>query len=512
MLKFIKKVFLSLLVLILSGSWLAVAQTTTPSYLKAVITADEAVEIQKSAIFDASQSFLPDPDKTIQYLWDFGDGNKNEGLEVLHAYKTPGRYNISLSIREGENTSEANVEVFAYTKLIVLITDQTEAEDRIAGMKDFAESKGVYINVIESFGSSTEFISEEVLTQKMSEQSETLNKANQIVIWTKENAGINAISRYLKNNVKLKNNFAQKTIVLLEESIAGNVNRVQRQYDLIHPRNIILANEAAIYPLIENPDEQGFIDTLEKGGYEYHLINEKSGQIKPWKFMSYFVDILVETGVPDNTIALLLLLPVIATVVAFTKQVIGITTFGIYTPSIITLSFLIIGMYAGILTLLVVILIGFLARVLLKKVRMLFIPKMAIVITLVSLILFILLIISLYLGFFDAQFLSIAIFPMLILSTLVEKFISVKTDKGLSSASVLMFSTIAVSIIAYFIAGGEIDLGFTVIRFEFLKNLMLGYPEIIILFIFINILLGKWSGLRVLERIRFREVLRHIEE
>ena len=83
--------------------------------------------------------------------------------------------------------------------------------------------------------------------------------------------------------------------------------------------------------------------------------------------MSYFVNFLVNSGVPDNTIALLLLLPVIAAVVVIMKQIVGVTTFGVYTPSIITLSFLVIGIYAGLLTLLAAILIGALSRPLLKK-------------------------------------------------------------------------------------------------------------------------------------------------
>ena len=74
---------------------------------------------------------------------------------------------------------------------------------------------------------------------------------------------------------------------------------------------------------------------------------------------------------------------------------------------------------------------------------------MAIVITVVALVLFGILILSTYLDLFDAEFLSIAIFPMLILSTLVEKFISVKTEKGLSSATILMAETVVVAIIAY---------------------------------------------------------------
>src|SRR3989338_4140864 len=143
---------------------------------------------------------------------------------------------------------------------------------------------------------------------------------------------------------------------------------------------------------------------------------------------------------------------------------------------------------------------------------MLFVPKMAIVITLVSLTLLLVIIASIYLGLFDAQFISIAIFPMLILSTLVEKFVTAKSEKSYASATVLMAETVIVAIVAYFIAGGEIDLGFLSFKFDFIKRMMLTYPEIVFGLIIANILLGKWSGMRVLERIRFREVLRHIEE
>lgn len=484
-----------------------------PIYLEAAITIDEAIEIQKSTIFDASQSFIPNPEKEVSYSWDFGDGNKNEGIEVLHAYKNPGNYTIKLTINDGTDTSTLEKKVFAYRKLIVLITDKKEAQARIEIFKNFAEEKGVFIKVIESFGSSTEFISEEVLTKKMNEEAESLQKATQIAIWTKENAGLNSLSRYLQGNQnKISTNFSQKTITLITDNINSNIGRIQRQYDLIKPKSILVTKEAGIDRMIESQSDKEFIDILEKGGYEYAVINSKTGKVRPWNFMSYFVNMLIENGIPDNTIALLLLLPVIATVVAFMKQFVGITTFGIYTPSIITLSFLVIGVYAGLLTLTAAILVGAVSRPLLKKVRMLFIPKMAIVITLVSLTLLLILIASIFLNLFDAQFLSIAIFPMLILSTLVEKFVSVKSNKGLSSAAALMISTVIVAIIAYFIAGGEINIGIATIKFNFVKEVIMNYPELVFLLIVINVILGKWSGLRVLERIRFREILRHIEE
>lgn len=483
------------------------------NYIQAVISTEEAVEMEKSTIFDASQSFISNPDATLNYRWEFGDGNSNEGIEVLHSYKKPGKYSVKLTISDKDQQSETTMDVFVYRKAILLITDQTEAEERIADIKIYAEKKGVYIRIIESFGSATEFISEEILAKKLTETTGPTQKAQQILIWTKENAGLNALSRYIQNNLK-KNpiNLTQKLVIILENDIKGASSRIQRQFDIINAKKIIVAKEAILYPLIENIDESIFIETLEKGGYEYQIVDQKTGTPRPWNFMSYFVNVLINQGIPDNTIALLLLLPVIATVVVFMKQVIGITTFGIYTPSIITLSFLIVGLQTGLLVLSTAIIIGIITLPLLGKVRMLFIPKMSIVITIVSLVLFLLLILSNQWGLFNSEFLSLAIFPMLILSTLVEKFISVKTEKGFSTATTLMVETVFVAIIAYFIAGGEINLGFTKFKFEFIRNTMITYPEIIFLFLGINIFFGKWTGLRLLEHIRFREVLRHIEE
>lgn len=487
------------------------AENTT--YLKSVINTPNAVEIKKSTIFDASQSFVPESDKNVRYEWDFGDGNRNEGIEVLHTYKNPGYYTVTLTLNDGSSSSQTTMEVFAYRKLIILITDQSENQDSIGIIKDYAEKKGVYLKTVESYGSSTEFISEEILTKKLTETAEDLQKAKQIVVWTQENSGLNAISRFIQNNAgKIVSDFRQKVVVVLENSISSSLSRIERQFELINPKIIIVAKEGAIDALIESSTEDEFIEALKERGNAYEIVDAKSGKLRPWNFMSYFVNVLINKGIPDNTIALLLLLPVIATVVAFMRQVIGVTTFGIYTPTIITLSFLIIGIHAGLLTLLAAIGIGVLAKPLLKRGRMLFIPKMAIMLTVVAFTLLLILISGIYLGLFNAQFLSIAIFPMLILSTLVEKFISAKTESDFSSATVIMGETLLVSVIAYFIAGGEIDLGIVSFKFEFVKGMMLTYPEIIFLLLIIDIFLGRWSGLRVLERIRFREILRHIEE
>ncbi|MFA4890813.1 MAG: 7TM domain-containing protein [Candidatus Gracilibacteria bacterium] len=483
------------------------------SFLEAVIVSEDTVAVKRSTILDASQSFIPNQDSEYTYEWDFGDGNKNEGVEVLHAYKNPGKYTISLRVYNDEEESVVQKEIYVFKKLILLLTDSSEDQLQIERIKSYAEEQGVYLKILDSFGSASEFISEEILTKKLIESTSYIQKALQIIVWTRENSGMNAFSRFVQETKETsKTNFSQKSIVVITDDISEYSNRTKRQFAIISPKNLILAQEAGIYQLIDNFTSGDFIESLKTKGYEYELITEGSLKLRPWNFMSYFLSILIDKGIPDNTIALLLLLPIIATVVAAMKQIVGLTTMGIYTPTIITLSFLIIGPYFGLLTLLMVLTVGALTRHLMRKVRLLFIPKMAIVLTVVAITLFLALILSIYLDIFNATFFSLAIFPMVILSTLVEKFISIKTEKGWGSAVVLMSETIAVSLIAFFVAGGGINLGFTIIQWDFFRNLMLNYPEFIFVLLVINILLGRWSGLRLLEFIRFREVLRHIEE
>jgi len=520
----IKKILSGLFVGIMVASLILVGQVasaqelsqikqSTVSFLEAAITADDTVAVKRSTILDASQSFLPDPEGDFTYEWDFGDGNKNEGVEVLHAYKDPGRYTVTLTVSNEEEESSVQKEIYVFKKLILLLTDSDADREQVERIKSSAEKEGVYIMIMGSFGSASEFISEEVLTKKLAESTNPINKALQIVVWTKENSGMNALSRFIQESKKTSQiNFSQKSIVVVTDDISGYSNRTKRQFQVIGPKNLVLIKEAGIYQLIDNFTSGDFIESLKSKGYEYEVVTEGSLKLRPWNFMSYFLSILIDNGIPDNTIALLLLLPIIATVVAAMKQIVGLTTMGIYTPTIITLSFLIIGPHFGLLTLLMVLTVGAITRQLMRKVRLLFIPKMAIVLTVVAITLFLALILSIYLNIFNATFFSLAIFPMVILSTLVEKFISIKTEKGWMSAVVLMLETVVVSLIAYFVAGGEVNLGFFAVQWSFFRNLMLNYPEFIFVLLIINVLLGRWSGLRLLEFIRFREVLRHIEE
>ena len=53
--------------------------------------------------FDASGSFDAD-DEIVSYLWDFGDGNKGEGVSPEHVYARPGLYDVRLTVSDASGT------------------------------------------------------------------------------------------------------------------------------------------------------------------------------------------------------------------------------------------------------------------------------------------------------------------------------------------------------------------------------------------------------------------------
>lgn len=480
---------------------------------EAIITSTDSVELEKNIIFDATKSTHPDPEKELSFSWDFGDGNKKQGAEVVHTYSNLGPKTVTLTVNDGTETVTATKDIFVYKKIILFITDKVDLSDRLEGFNNYARDRDVDIVVIESYESATEFISEEVLVRKLSESIDLIRKIDDIVVATEGDAGLNALSRVKQKQADLDPPllFESKNILVLTED-QQQAGQAQRQFDILNPEYIVIAKEAAIYPYIESEDSSGFANRLKTDGYDYELITAETGKLQLWNFMSYFVNYLIDSGIPANTVILILMLPVIATIVSFMKQIIGLTTFGVYTPSIITLTFWILGLKFGILTLIIIFLVGTGARYALKRFRLLYIPKMAVVLTVVALAILAMLIISIRLDLFDAQFFSLAIFPMLILSTLTEKFVNIQSGKGFKKAIFLTLQTVIVSIIAYIVIGGEIDLFIMKLKFSALQRFMISYPEIILIIIFINVFLGRWTGLRLLEYVRFREVLRHVEE
>lgn len=207
------------------------------------------------------------------------------------------------------------------------------------------------------------------------------------------------------------------------------------------------------------------------------------------------IQYFISQGVPLATIVLLLMLPIVATVIAFFRQIIGIKAFGIYTPLIITFALVATGLKYGIAIFTSVILIGMIMRFLLKRLRLLYLPRVAITLSAVAFIMLAILVIS---GYFRRTGLAaVSIFPLLIMITIVEKFIAAQIEKGSRTAIILAVETLAISLAGFYIAS-----------WKSLASFIIMYPWVILLVIPLNIFLGKWTGLRLSEYWRFREIIK----
>lgn len=478
--------------------------------LAAEIDVNPSAEVDKNIIFDGSKSVLPGDPSKARFHWDFGDGTQMEGENVTHTYKKTGKYHIQLKVESEKQTLKDETDIFIYKKSVLLITDQSEKKSQIDSLKSIGEKEGVEINILESYDSASEFISEEALTKEMNENPEAIDRSDEIILWTHDNVGLNTLNRFIKENREAKSSIlSKKTLYIIDNDI--NKIYLSPSDQLFNPKQLIIAKEASLYVIIPAQQNQ-VLRALQQGGYEFKFIDEASRRLTIWNFMSYFVNFLIESGIPDNTIVLILMLPIIATIVVFMRQVVGMNTFGMYTPLIICLTFLVLGLKFGLITLATAMVVGMGTRYGLKKVHLLFMPKLAIVMIMITLSLFALLIVGTIFKLFDSQFFSIAIFPMLILGSITEKFTGIQSEAGLWKTLWLTLQTLIIAIVSYIAVGGVIDLGFGSFQWDTLRNFMRHYPEAIFLFLIINIGFGKWSGLRLVEYIRFREIFQHNEE
>ena len=80
----------------------------------------------------------------------------------------------------------------------------------------------------------------------------------------------------------------------------------------------------------------------------------------------------VSAGADYKTLLWLLLFPWVITVLTFSRQIIGLKTYGIYIPSVLAVAIFALGFKFGLLFLLVVLVIGTLVRYLLSNWRFCF--------------------------------------------------------------------------------------------------------------------------------------------
>jgi len=137
-----------------------------------------------------------------------------------------------------------------------------------------------------------------------------------------------------------------------------------------------------------------------------------------------------------------------------------------------------------------------LARKVTERLKLQYLPRMALMMWLVSAAVLAVLLgaVNINLGSLSA----VSIFPILILMLLSENFIEVQTGKSRHEAVQVMIQTLVMAII-----------GAVILKTNWVQKLVLLNPEISLLVMaLLDIYVGRYTGLRALEMWKFRKIIK----
>lgn len=235
------------------------------------------------------------------------------------------------------------------------------------------------------------------------------------------------------------------------------------------------------------------VNITESKGKEIEYNQEK------WKGINTFkvaIGWAVKRGVSTNTLVLLLLLPLVATIVSFLHYVVGLSGYGIFMPTMIAIAFLATGIFGGILLFASILIISIMGNSVLKKLKLHFWPARAIGLMIISIGVFVLMVVSSFVSWLDIS--QISIFPILFMILLAEEFTRTQLAKSKNEAKNLMIGTILLAVT-----------GAVIMNFNWIRDIVLKFPDLMVILVLItNLVVGNYRGIRWLEISRFKKAIR----
>ena len=196
----------------------------------------------------------------------------------------------------------------------------------------------------------------------------------------------------------------------------------------------------------------------------------------------------------QNVYRLLIMVPIGALVVVFFRIFIGIKTFGTFMPILIALAFRETQLLWGIALFMMIVSLGLMLRFYLERMRLLLIPRLTSILVIVVILMVIISIITNELGIDRA--LSVALFPIVILAMTIERMSITWEENGAREAMAQGFGSLVVACVGYLVMTNAT-----------LMYLMFVFPELLFVVLALSLLMGRYTGYRLLELRRFRAMV-----
>ena len=199
-------------------------------------------------------------------------------------------------------------------------------------------------------------------------------------------------------------------------------------------------------------------------------------------------------GISQNLLKIILMIPIGALIVVIFRNVVGLETFGTFLPALIAAAARETGLVWGLVGFLLIIVLTSFIRRGLDWMQLLHSPKMSILLTSVVILILGLTVLGVQAGLVELA--HVSLFPIAILAITAERFAIMEIEQGWAKTMKITLATMVVIAAAY-----------VVMDSLFLQSMTLAFPELLLLLIALNLWLGKWMGMRVLEFFRFRRLI-----
>src|SRR5690606_30021354 len=189
---------------------------------------------------------------------------------------------------------------------------------------------------------------------------------------------------------------------------------------------------------------------------------------------------------------LLLLVPIGALVVVIFRILVGLKTSGTFMPVLIALAFIQTQLLPGIIILVTLVAAGLWIRSYLSKLDLLMVARLAAVVIAVVILMAGFSIFSYKMGL--DQLMTVTFFPMIIIAWTIERMSIVWEEDGPKEVVRQGGGSLIVAIVAYLVMTNR-----------YVEHLTYNFPEILLIALGINLVLGQYTGYRLseLKRIRF---------
>ncbi len=194
----------------------------------------------------------------------------------------------------------------------------------------------------------------------------------------------------------------------------------------------------------------------------------------------------------QRTFRILLLVPVGALMICVLRNIVGFPTFGIFMPVLMALAFRNTGLVYGLGIFAGVVLTGYLVRLWIDKLRLLLVPRLSVILTLVIVCITLFALLGNKLGL--RELMAVGLLPFVILTMTIERFFVIMEEAGVWKGIWTALGSAVVATITH-----------EILHIEPLQLTFFVYPELLFAVAALQVLVGRYTGYRVSEFIRFRK-------